>query len=248
MVGVPRSTGCHLCVKRRVRCDEARPACGNCVRYGAECPGYARALKFVAGKHEVRREPAKKAALPPISTPSPPADLSPGSRTTLLPFVEDLLSQRNEVDMFHFSPWFRGLPDRVGRKVTLDSAVFAFTLHLRGTESGDVALVARARGSYVQSLSALQAALNHPTEWRSSETLCSAMLLCLYEVRTSFSTSPFELRWFDDGTDTGSHLRGQRARKAGWDTRVASGGSCKSAVPRHTTQSGMLPWSPASAV
>ena len=81
---------------------------------------------------------------------------------TLLPVLGDLLCQRNEVEMFHFSPWFRGLPGRVSGRVTLDSAVCAYTLHLRGTESGDEALVARARRSYVQSLSALQAAPNHP--------------------------------------------------------------------------------------
>lgn len=186
MVGVPRSTGCRLCVKRRVRCDETRPACRNCVRYGAECPGYVRALKFVSEKHDIQRGPTARAASRRKSTPSPPAQLSPGSKTTLAPLVEDLLSKRNEVELFHFLAWFRGLPDRVGSKVTLDSAVLAFTLHLRGKESGDEALVARARSSYVNSLSALQAALNHPREWSSSETLCSAMLLCLYEVRVNF--------------------------------------------------------------
>lgn len=29
-------------------------ACGNCVRYGAECPGYDKSRKFVDGKHVVR--------------------------------------------------------------------------------------------------------------------------------------------------------------------------------------------------
>ncbi|KAH8673834.1 hypothetical protein BX600DRAFT_509065 [Xylariales sp. PMI_506] len=54
MVGVPRSKGCSTCIRRRTKCDEARPACGNCVKYGVECPGYDRSLKFVAGKHTVR--------------------------------------------------------------------------------------------------------------------------------------------------------------------------------------------------
>lgn len=54
MVGVPRSSGCQLCRKRRVKCDEARPECGNCRKYGAQCPGYERAMKFVSGKHAIR--------------------------------------------------------------------------------------------------------------------------------------------------------------------------------------------------
>ncbi|PNP38272.1 hypothetical protein TGAMA5MH_09845 [Trichoderma gamsii] len=34
------SRDCHLCRKRRVKCDLARPACHRCIKYGAECPGY----------------------------------------------------------------------------------------------------------------------------------------------------------------------------------------------------------------
>lgn len=188
MVGVPRSTGCRLCVKRRVRCDEGRPACHNCVRYGAECPGYARPLKFVAGKHNVKRDSAGTAAAATTASrpqsASPPAQILPGSKTAITPLVEDLISKRNEVEMSHFLPLFHGLPGRIGAKFTLDSAVFAFAAHLRGKETGDGAVLESARASYVKSLSALQAALNHPVEWKSSETLCSAMLLCLYEVHT----------------------------------------------------------------
>ncbi|KAG9257827.1 uncharacterized protein F5Z01DRAFT_303366 [Emericellopsis atlantica] len=34
------SKDCHLCRKRRVKCDLARPQCQRCIKYGAECPGY----------------------------------------------------------------------------------------------------------------------------------------------------------------------------------------------------------------
>jgi hypothetical protein len=61
MVGVPRSKGCQTCLSRRTKCDEARPACGNCIKHGTVCPGYERGFKFVAGKHTVkprgRRQP-----------------------------------------------------------------------------------------------------------------------------------------------------------------------------------------------
>ncbi|KAF7630663.1 hypothetical protein AFLA_011284 [Aspergillus flavus NRRL3357] len=46
MVGVPRSKGCSLCRKRRIRCDQSRPHCSQCRKYGAVCPGYKRSLKF----------------------------------------------------------------------------------------------------------------------------------------------------------------------------------------------------------
>ncbi|KAI6783795.1 uncharacterized protein J7T54_001671 [Emericellopsis cladophorae] len=34
------SRDCHLCRKRRVKCDLGRPQCQRCIKYGAECPGY----------------------------------------------------------------------------------------------------------------------------------------------------------------------------------------------------------------
>ncbi|KAI1621250.1 hypothetical protein EDD37DRAFT_108889 [Exophiala viscosa] len=38
-IGRP-STGCGLCRKRRVKCDEGRPGCCNCARLKKPCPGY----------------------------------------------------------------------------------------------------------------------------------------------------------------------------------------------------------------
>ncbi|KAL2857053.1 hypothetical protein BJY01DRAFT_242456 [Aspergillus pseudoustus] len=46
-----RSTGCGMCRKRKIRCDEGRPGCRKCELYGAQCPGYKRPLevRFHAG-------------------------------------------------------------------------------------------------------------------------------------------------------------------------------------------------------
>ncbi|KAL3474087.1 hypothetical protein BJX99DRAFT_248536 [Aspergillus californicus] len=46
MVGVPRSTGCHTCVKRRVKCDEARPDCLRCVKLEVQCLDYVCPLQI----------------------------------------------------------------------------------------------------------------------------------------------------------------------------------------------------------
>ncbi|KAL4862446.1 hypothetical protein BDV12DRAFT_190405 [Aspergillus spectabilis] len=46
MVGVPRSTGCRTCVKRRVKCDETRPDCLRCVKLEVQCLGYVRPLQI----------------------------------------------------------------------------------------------------------------------------------------------------------------------------------------------------------
>ncbi|KAL6412978.1 uncharacterized protein AUP68_02472 [Ilyonectria robusta] len=55
MVGVPTSKGCSLCLKRSVKCDEARPSCSQCRRGGRTCPGYARGMKFVDEGPKLRR-------------------------------------------------------------------------------------------------------------------------------------------------------------------------------------------------
>ncbi|SPN96639.1 uncharacterized protein DNG_00160 [Cephalotrichum gorgonifer] len=224
MVGVPRSTGCGLCVKRRVRCDETRPSCGNCIKYGAECPGYVRALKFVSGKH-VRRiaaaDPGGSRSQSPQPAPSPAAEVVPSRRLEILPLVDDLISVRNATEFMPFIGLFEGLPDRLGDRGTLDSAVYALALHLRGKEVGDESLVVKARGTYGKSLAALQAALNHPTEWKSSLTLCSAMLLCLYESFAG-TTRPDSWKTHASGVGRLMQLRGPESHSSAWDISMIS--------------------------
>ncbi|CAK7266016.1 hypothetical protein SEPCBS119000_001806 [Sporothrix epigloea] len=231
MVGVPRSRGCLLCVRRRVRCDEGRPGCAKCATYRVECPGYDRSLKFVTGKHQVRRRgqgrdrdlsaaegsvvPGASAVAPdssapkeavddtdprqgygssnvvvpvfaePLRTWTPPYGIPPSPRDGRAAFVNTILEMVNmdqPRETVFYGSWFNQVPDRLGRKLTLDSAVCSFAMHLLGKSRGDEALVMQSRRLYGQSLAALQAALNHPAEWRSSETLCTTMVMCLFEL------------------------------------------------------------------
>ncbi|PVH97947.1 hypothetical protein DM02DRAFT_62859 [Periconia macrospinosa] len=46
MVGVPTSNGCNTCLKRRIKCDEAKPKCQRCQKSGYTCAGYKRAVQF----------------------------------------------------------------------------------------------------------------------------------------------------------------------------------------------------------
>ncbi|PVI02204.1 hypothetical protein DM02DRAFT_590029 [Periconia macrospinosa] len=39
MVGVPKSTGCAVCRKRKIKCDETWPICIHCQKNGKRCPG-----------------------------------------------------------------------------------------------------------------------------------------------------------------------------------------------------------------
>ncbi|KAH8880719.1 C6 zinc finger domain protein [Thozetella sp. PMI_491] len=209
MVGVPRSTGCQLCVKRRVKCDQQKPACGNCIKYGADCPGYERGFKFVAGKHAVRSR--NKAGSPEdgqsssSSSTATPSSSSSGanSRTGSLPnsqsltlltpadnrglFLGNILQSLREGahadEVRIFNTWINTMvPPHLGNKITLDSAMAAFVLQMLGKANDDQRLLAESRHVYGQSLVALQRALDHPTEWSNSETLASAMILAMFEM------------------------------------------------------------------
>ncbi len=302
MVGIPRSRGCLLCIRRRVRCDEGRPGCARCVTYGTECPGYGRSAKFVDGKHQVRRRAkaehhggggdlvpqdaaavvahrwSREAARPgpasrPPLTEAAVAKRRPGSvsvpterrvdtgssstwfatrdsiwdvswedvdelgrwvmpamaysalsvprglRADRAAFINTVLEMvdldrplQGTGNMF-YGAWFDRVHGRLGRKVTLDSAVCSFALHLMGKARGDKGLVVQSRRLYGQSLGALQRALTHPEEWRSSETLCTAMVLCMFEVRPllSLPRSAVLFLGFLSLTDANSCLPTRRA-------------------------------------
>ncbi|PWY71641.1 Zn(II)2Cys6 transcription factor [Aspergillus heteromorphus CBS 117.55] len=46
------STGCHLCRRRKIKCDEGHPGCRNCSVYGQPCPGYRSDVMF---RNETRK-------------------------------------------------------------------------------------------------------------------------------------------------------------------------------------------------
>lgn len=200
MVGVPRSTGCQLCRARKVKCDEARPACGNCVKYGTQCPGYDRTRKFVVGKHQIRQrgkradhvvKPASCAAgsnttLPCRPRPlvrAPPTlarSLQPPRAQILYNMIESSYMISAATDIYRILSWVA--VDRLGKRALLDGAVCSLALHLAGKQDSDSELIAQSRSMYVITLSELQAALRHPSEWSAPETLCAAILLCFFEV------------------------------------------------------------------
>ncbi|KAL4879977.1 hypothetical protein BJY04DRAFT_219780 [Aspergillus karnatakaensis] len=71
MVGVPRSTGCRTCVKRRVKCDETRPQCLRCGKLRIECLGYKRPLQFRIQQPD-QLQPRQRKPRPRRSTPATP--------------------------------------------------------------------------------------------------------------------------------------------------------------------------------
>ncbi|XEV03220.1 hypothetical protein FSHL1_008507 [Fusarium sambucinum] len=58
-----RRTGCQTCRKRRIKCDEKRPACTKCVQSGWKCDGYPSNVVSTITPHKDR--------LPRLSPPIP---------------------------------------------------------------------------------------------------------------------------------------------------------------------------------
>ncbi|KAJ5172818.1 hypothetical protein N7492_005411 [Penicillium capsulatum] len=57
------STGCYLCRKRKIKCDEARPECRNCGIYGRPCPGYRPDAVFRNENRKIERQAQRDLSL-----------------------------------------------------------------------------------------------------------------------------------------------------------------------------------------
>ncbi|KAJ5641670.1 hypothetical protein N7490_005670 [Penicillium lividum] len=207
MVGVPRSSGCRVCVKRRVKCDERVPGCARCETYGQPCPGYDKGFKFIAGKpyRTPRRPPGTDNAR--SNTPSPSSSSSsPRTETQLLvqreiPLslvsvdVNVLQSLSALIEDFSFprvlnapnnvvASWFEFLPSIYGQSRALDATIKSFAAHHFGRGLQNQDMVIYARSAYGEALHWLRKALMNPSESLSSNIFCAVVLLCMYELFT----------------------------------------------------------------
>ncbi|KAJ2971414.1 hypothetical protein NQ176_g7697 [Zarea fungicola] len=250
MVGVPRSTGCQICRRRRVNSPipfthvfangGGGPFQG--VKYGAECPGYERSHKFVKEKHQVRSKKnrlsspesssstysfvtsgfsSKSSPRTPASAfSSPPSILSepvPNRGEFVTTMVETARTAIEERDASGYFSWVRF--GTVGSYPILDGALCSLSMHLVGKEVQNDDLIAYSRTLYGQSLNNLQRALRHPTKWKASETLCTAILLCIFEL---FAGTESGDSWLQHARGIGILMeqRGAKAHRDGWDAAM----------------------------
>ncbi|KAL4876624.1 hypothetical protein BJY04DRAFT_231518 [Aspergillus karnatakaensis] len=204
---VERSTGCLLCVKRRVKCDERLPGCSRCETYGKPCPGYNRGFKFVTAKPYRSRRKSRQSSLDQaqdgggtISTKAipcktetsliTPSEMALGSPshaglnlTQCFDRLTDEMSQPfPSTSGYVISRWFLFLPQLYGRSGTLDVTMKAFVAHHVGNVTINKQAVRYARSAYLVALSRLRKSLSTPSESLSSEVYCSVLLLCIYEL------------------------------------------------------------------
>ncbi|KAL8733698.1 MAG: hypothetical protein Q9166_001891 [cf. Caloplaca sp. 2 TL-2023] len=65
-------TGCLTCRKRRIKCDEAHPACRNCQKSKRECLGYDPIFKSQPGPAPIQPAPSAASSMPSTASPAPP--------------------------------------------------------------------------------------------------------------------------------------------------------------------------------
>ncbi|KAJ5093157.1 hypothetical protein N7456_009018 [Penicillium angulare] len=218
MVGVPRSSGCRLCVKRRVKCDERVPGCSKCETYGQPCPGYEKGFKFIAGKpHRTRRRAPETVegqgcdtshASPSVN--STPDASQPGSEiqwvareeipSTVISVDLNVLQGISALVNDFASPgapespdilranWFGLLPLIYGQNRALDATLKSFTAHHFGRVLQNEQMVIYSRSAYGEALHCLRKALMNTSESLSSNILCTVVLLCIYELFTDTET------------------------------------------------------------
>ncbi|KAM4056133.1 fungal zn(2)-Cys(6) binuclear cluster domain-containing protein [Hirsutella rhossiliensis] len=76
-------TGCSNCKQRRIKCDEKRPACTQCVRSNRSCTGYPPPSRSSGPVVEIRIAPKPVIALRP--QPAPDAPVAVLRKPTVLP-------------------------------------------------------------------------------------------------------------------------------------------------------------------
>ncbi|QIX01962.1 hypothetical protein AMS68_007479 [Peltaster fructicola] len=77
-----------ICRQRRVKCDRAKPACGNCVTRGVSCPGYrdVNGFFFVDSSQQIAERQSRLASKSNITRTSPPRELSVDENAVALVF------------------------------------------------------------------------------------------------------------------------------------------------------------------
>ncbi|KAH8424931.1 Zn(II)2Cys6 transcription factor domain-containing protein [Aspergillus melleus] len=171
------SKGCKTCRDRKVKCDEKRPECTQCIRRGDKCPGptagpiflqatssdksskYVRigegvtdrnASSSVAIRAPVKRTPPPRQNSPPLCTPQ---TLQPNVTLTLqVHMVDRFLSffEKSGVNKTRRSLWIylcRGMGEPEGR-CDWQSSVRAVSLAFFGTFNRDQAAMIEARKWY----------------------------------------------------------------------------------------------------
>ena len=209
--GKKLSGACYACLRKKVKCDEAKPSCERCQRSGGDCPGYREDHSIFRSMNEVserkvlnaksRRAVERKSQIP---TPDEGGtERSPKSLTLRyapsqsLPASVVVGIDQQAIDYF-FNNFVQARDPRVGTSGQyeflpdlciensgtnhLSEAIKAVALFNLANRSSLGYLAQRARRSYGNALVSVNRALNDQSAALSDQTLATLSLLGTYEV------------------------------------------------------------------
>ncbi|KAI4275784.1 MAG: hypothetical protein LQ337_002945 [Flavoplaca oasis] len=216
MVGVPgRSKGCKTCRRRKKGCDLQQPACGNCIRGGLLCEGYARQWTFVANEPVTRGDAT--AVVARRSTAKSPLGflLDPLNRTAFemqsvsaffgLYFpANELLLPKSATVALNFSNWITVVQRLNLQDAALRPALLAFCLARIGVGQNDQALSEQAIRLYGTALKEMDLALRNGNRIHTDETLAAGKLMAHYEMFHGSTTPKLKTR----GSNWKAHTEG----------------------------------------
>lgn len=202
------SKGCHACRKRKKRCDERRPSCGQCLSRNASCPGYVREAKFIlVSYHDGRRAASGSSSNTEAQSDRQETDKRPSdrvaNRTCSSGLSSEDLSLQCSAVAYYYSFYFHNNVIQTGLDVfgkssyidwmwltpeldieepSLRSALLALGTARMGRVSNDPRLTRLSAESYSQSLRHLRKTILNRALGLRDEALASMMFLAIYEI------------------------------------------------------------------
>ncbi|KAF3386552.1 Uncharacterized protein F1880_001404 [Penicillium rolfsii] len=209
MVGVGgRSKGCKTCRRRRVKCDELKPACGRCRKAGYLCEGYVQFAEFVdvTMQFTAKKSPAPK---PVDATPSSSASVSKINSSSessnmklnlmsTLPnptwdeqsmFTSHLISKlftwHDDTSAPHESSWieslFRRTKEEAAKSISFTS-VHALATTYFAKVNHKAELMRKGAGFYSRALHAVRSNLEDPQLVLEDDLLVAIVCMAIYEM------------------------------------------------------------------
>ncbi|KAI0468988.1 hypothetical protein F4859DRAFT_193075 [Xylaria cf. heliscus] len=207
---LPYSLGCHACRRMKVKCDEAKPHCGRCMKAGRVCPGYRDVNQVVFRPINTEMTPkAKSSCLLRTWAAHGSPDHSNAVVVGSVSFVPRLLTQPTERwemkatahFLYHYSlaptkgspGYLAFLPDLLCKKSGsgyLKSGVLAAGYASLANITGLGHLERTARKHYGETLRSVSIALRNPAEASSDAALTTIVLLQMYEAINNATLAP----------------------------------------------------------
>ncbi|OOQ84069.1 hypothetical protein PEBR_32100 [Penicillium brasilianum] len=210
MVGIGgRSKGCKTCRRRRVKCDEAKPACERCRKLGDKCEGYVQFPEFVdmtvqfTGKKSVQQKLDGNDLLS-SSTSASPASRRPESSVGELPLmtipvnptwnaqsmftaylVRQLFTWQDDTSSPRATSWSEILFQRTEDEAALSfTSISALATTYFAKVGGDSDLMRKGAGLYARALRTLRSNLEDSTLVLEDDLIVAVICMAIYEMIT----------------------------------------------------------------